>query len=123
MLLALLSTYWYVPAIIVITLGFYLVNRFLKGQARTTALKYLLAGEKLVFTTTESKLSVIATVGYTALPAAVKSMVSPVAFELTVTELYDEVRHLVDELHADPSVPVKKSPEPVNLATPDPNAK
>jgi hypothetical protein len=107
-MIALLSQYWYVPAIIVLALAFYVTNRFLKGKAKSIALQYLLAGEKLVFTTTESKLSVIAAVGYSALPPFAKALISPIAFELLVTNTYDEAKSLVDKLHADPSVPVVK---------------
>jgi hypothetical protein len=106
----LLVTYWYVWSIAVVALGFYVSNRALKGQIRTHALVYLLAAEKLVFTTTESKLTVISVAAYAALPAPLKAMVSPVAFEIMVTELYDEAKKLVDELHADPSVPAKLDP-------------
>lgn len=110
MLLALATQYWYVLAIVVLALAFYVTERSLKGKAKATALQYLLAGEKLVFTTTESRLSVVAAAGYVALPSAVKALVSPVAFELLVNNTYNEVKDLVDKLHADPSVPVSKNP-------------
>lgn len=101
------TNYWYVLVLIVLVLVVFLVHRYLKGKAKTVALQYLLAAERMVFTTTESKLSVVSFVAYKALPAPIKAMISPLAFELLVTSAYDQVKELIDKLNADPSVPLQ----------------
>jgi hypothetical protein len=106
-----LVQYWYLIALVVVVAAIYGANRLLKGRAKAVALQYLLAAEKMVFTTTESKLTVVADLGYKALPVAVKALVSPVAFELMVTSAYGEVKGLIDKLNADPSVPAQKAVE------------
>lgn len=108
--MAFIVTYWYILAIIVVAIGLYVSNRSLKGQVRTHALKYLLAAEKLVFTTTETKLNVVSDAAYRALPSVVQVLLSPATFELIVANIYNEVKDLVDDLSADPSVPVQKDP-------------
>jgi hypothetical protein len=104
-----LAQYWYVLAFVVLALAIYLVNHYSKGTARATALRYLLAAEKLVFTTTEAKLSVVADVGYKALPSTVKTLISPLAFEVIVIRAYNEVKELVDKLNPDPIVPTQNT--------------
>lgn len=105
-----LEQYWYVLALIVLAVAFYLVKRYLKGKERSVALQYLLAAEKMVFTTTESRLSVVSDLGYKSLPKFVKAMVSPLAFELLVTSVYNEIKDLVNSLHEDKTAPVSKNP-------------
>lgn len=101
--------YWYVLALVVLVVAYYGVNRYLKGRVKSVALTYLFAAEKMITTSTEAKLSVVSAVGYKALPPIVRTMVSPMAFELTVISAYNEVKDLIDKLHADPSVPMQNA--------------
>lgn len=107
-MLVFLVTYWYVIAIVLVVLGFY-IARQLKGTAKSTALQYLGAAEGMVFNSTETKLGVVSALGYKALPSVVKAVVSPSAFDVIVTACYAEAKKLVDDLHNDPTVPATKN--------------
>jgi hypothetical protein len=103
-----ITNYWYLFALVILALAMVGANRLLKGKAKTVALQYLVAAEKMVFTTTESKLSVVSIAAYKALPTAVKAIVSPFTFEMLMTSSYDEAKSLIDKLHEDPSIPMEK---------------
>lgn len=106
-MLVIVTQYWYVLALVLLVLAVLVVNRYLKGRAKTVALQYLLAAEHMILTTTESKLSIVSVVGYNALPTPIKTIVSPLAFDLLVTSAYNEIKDLVAKLDTDPSVPLQ----------------
>lgn len=96
--MAFLVTYWYLFAIVLVALAVLSIRYHLKGKARTTALKYLLAAEKMLFTNTDSKLAIVSTVAYDALPSFLRVFITPSAFKMLVTISYDEAKKLIEEL-------------------------
>lgn len=91
-----LVDYWYVIALAVVVLAYFLIKNQAKGKAKAEVLKYFAVAEKMVFDNMDEKLKFVASASYVALPKYVRSLISPALFTLIVTQSYDSIKALVE---------------------------
>jgi hypothetical protein len=93
-----LLAYWYIPALVVIIAGIFGAKKLANKNARNAALYAIWKLEDRVFETMDERIEAIAELGYELLPVRIRLIVSEKAFTSIVTQVYDELKALIDKI-------------------------